>query len=72
MLLKISTLRLAITMMPRPCGTVATIFPSGAKLGVLLLREILLNTRMEWPPCWGRLGRSNTRKPPVLLTAVLS
>ena len=69
---KISTLRFAITMTPVPVGTLATIFPFGAKFGVMLLTMILPNIRTLCPPICGRLGRSNTKTPPVLRVAILS
>ncbi len=71
MLSSISTLSLAITMIPVPRRTPATILPGGAKLGVSLAITRLLATITLPPPITGRLGRSNTRIPPVLRVATL-
>ena len=46
-------------------------FPSGAKLEVLLLNDLLLKTLTNLPPCFGRFGRSKTNIPPVLFVAIL-
>ena len=59
-------------IIPVPRGTSPTIFPSGAKLSVLLCTIELLKTRTSWPPCCGNPGKSKTKIPPVLSSAVLS
>ena len=61
----------AITMMPVPLGTLATMLPGGAKFGVSLSVISLSNTRIERPSFTGRSGRSNTRMPPVLRVTTL-
>ena len=66
------TLRFAMSNRPVPVGTLATMLPGGAKFCVSLSTIWLLNTRVEWPPCFGRFGRSNTRMPPALCVATLS
>ena len=57
---------------PVPFGTCPTMFPSGAKFSVLLLDEILLKTLTNFPPYFGKSGKSKTKIPAVLFSATLS
>ncbi len=68
---KISTFGLEFTTTPEPAGTLATAAPLAAKFARLLLNDLLLNTRVDWPG-WGRLGMLNTNMLPVLPVAVFS
>ena len=59
-------------MMPVPGGTVATVFPLGAKLAWLLASTRLRKTRQCRPSFLGRSGSAKTRMPPELSVARLS
>ncbi len=65
------TLFVAMISTPVPVGTVATILPLGAKLGVSLSITLLPLTVTHPAPRRGSAGKSNTRMPPVLCVTML-